>query len=211
MNPIQTIACALAVIAGIGFSLPVKAATVEAATQYIDQVANKALGVVADKKLSKQQKQTQLEKLFTQNVDFDWVARFVMGRFWRQATDAQKARYLHEYQRFEILHYTSRFTDYTSGAFKITGANDDGDGEYTVSMQIMPGEKQSEPVLVDYRVRKQENGFKIFDVIIEGVSMISTQRSEFGSVVANNGIDYLIDQLAAKARSGDPKDAKLGN
>ena len=77
-------------------------------------------------------------------------------------------------------------------------------------MQIQPGDGQSEPISVDYRVRKADSGFKIFDVIIEGVSMISTQRSEFASVIGNNSIDYLIDQLSAKAKAGDIKDTSLG-
>ena len=69
-------------------------------------------------------------------------------------------------------------------------------------------EPNSEPVLVDYRVRESKNtkggsGYKIFDVIVEGVSLITTQRSEFASVITNNGIDYLIGQLAAKSISGD--------
>jgi phospholipid transport system substrate-binding protein len=137
-------------------------------------------------------------------VDFPWVGRFVMGRFWREATDEQKSRYLAEYQKFLILHYTSRFTDYTSGTFKVTGDKADGDNEFTVSMQLQSDEPNSEPVLVDYRVRKEDQGFKIFDVIVEGVSLITTQRSEFAAVLNKNGIDYLIGQLAAKSKTGQP-------
>lgn len=202
---------ALALMAMLAFDAPAQAASVDAASQYINSVGNQALGIVADKKLSKQQKQSKLSNVFAENVDFAWVARFVMGRFWREASESQKAHYLKEYQKFEILHYTSRFTDYTSGAFKITGASDDGEGEFTVNMQIQPGDGQDEPIMVNYRVRQENGGFRIFDVSIEGVSMIATQRSEFGSVIANNGIDYLIDQLASKAKNGNLKDAKIGN
>ena len=126
-----------------------------------------------------------------------------MGHFWREATEDQKARYLKEYQKFLILHYTSRFTQYTSGTFKVTNSRDDGDSEFTVSMELKADEPNAEPVLVDYRIRKEDSGFKIFDVIVEGVSLITTQRSEFASVITNNGIDYLINQLIAKSKSGD--------
>ncbi len=180
------------------------------ARQYVERVGDKALGYVADSKLTKLQKQEKLEKLFSENVDFAWVGRFVMGRFWRQATDEQKKRYLAAYEQFETLHYASRFAEYTSGAFKITGSRDDGEGEFTIHMQIMPGSAQDEPVLVDYRVRSEKGGFKIFDVIIEGVSMITTQRSEFSSVIGKHGIDYLTDQLAAKARANNAGDTTVG-
>jgi ABC-type transporter MlaC component len=65
-------------------------------------------------------------------------------------------------------------------------------------MQIESDGAGSQPVLVDYRVRKNEK-FAIFDIIVEGVSMITTQRSEFTSVLANHDMNYLITQLANKA------------
>lgn len=185
-------------------AVPAHADSVEPASKFVEALGNKAIGIVSDKTTSKAQKQTRLEGLFMDNVDFPWVARFVMGRFWREATADQKDRYVKQYEKFQILHYTSRFSDYTSGSFKISGARDDGDGEFTISMQIQPGDKGSEPVLVDYRVRKQDKGgYKIFDVIVEGVSMITTQRSEFASILSNKGIDALIEQLSAKSVASD--------
>ncbi len=172
------------------------------AGKYIQALGDKAVAVISNKALNKDQKQAGLEKLFSDSVDFPWVGRFVMGPFWRQATEDQKTRYVREYQKFLILHYTSRFTDYTSGTFTVTGTKPDADGESTVSTQMQATTADSEPVLVDYRVRADgKGGFKIFDVIVEGVSLITTQRSEFSSLLANNGIDYLIDQLAAKSQS----------
>lgn len=191
----------LYLIVGVfGFALiqPVHAAAPADAKSYIDRLGSQALTIIASPKLTKAQKQAKLTTLFSDSVDIPWVARFVMGRFWRQASDAQKSAYLREYQKFLIKHYTSRFADYTGGTFTITNSKDDGDNEFTVSMQLQ-GDKKSEPVLVDYRVRAGQGGFKIFDVIVEGVSLITTQREEFSSVIAQNNIDYLIKQLQDKA------------
>jgi len=183
---------------------PVYAAGDEASA-YVQNVGDQALAVISNKALSKDQKQAGLEKIFGDNVDFPWIGRFVMGRYWREATPDQKTRYVAEYQKFEILHYTSRFTNYTGGSVKVTSDKDDGNGEYTVSMQMQSDDANSEPVLVDYRVRKNTNkpGFKIFDVIVEGVSLLTTQRSEFTAVLNDKGIDYLIDQLAKKPPEDD--------
>jgi phospholipid transport system substrate-binding protein len=194
----------LAAFACLSLSSGAHAATTSDASQYVQSLGDQALASITDKGASKDQKQAKLEKIFTDNVDFPWVGRFVMGRFWREASDTQKTAYVKAYQRFLILHYTSRFTDYTSGTFKVLNSKDDGDGEFTVSMQMQSGDKQSEPVLVDYRVRAQAPaGFKIFDVIVEGVSMITTQRSEFNSVLTANGIDYLINQLSEMSKTGN--------
>jgi phospholipid transport system substrate-binding protein len=70
-------------------------------------------------------------------------------------------------------------------------------------MEIASNDANSPPVYVDYMVRGQGKGFKVFDVIVEGVSMIQTQRSEFASVLAKHDIDYLINQLASKSKTGD--------
>jgi phospholipid transport system substrate-binding protein len=102
-----------------------------------------------------------------------------------------------------LKHYTSRFSDYSSGGFKVTNSRDDGEGEYTVSMQIIPPDS-NEPVLVDYRVRKDNGSYKIFDVIVEGVSMITTQRSEFASVLNSEGIDALIGKLGTMGAPDAP-------
>jgi len=169
------------------------------AAHYIEGIAKQALAAISNSKNSKAQKQAALDKLFKNSVDIPWVARFVLGRYWKQATDEQKSRYLKEYEKFLISHYTARFTDYTSGTFTITGTRDDGENEYTVSMELKGNKKNDEPVLVDYRIRRESNNFEIFDVIVEGVSLITTQRSEFSAVVSQHDIDYLITQLKNRA------------
>ena len=183
-------------------ALPVErahAASADDAGKYVESLAKQTLSTISDKGRSKEQKSALLQKLFSNNVDIPWVGRFVMGRFWRTASDSQKKQYLAEYQKFLIQHYTDRFTDYTSGSFKVTGSKDDGDSEYTVSMVIQASEAGSDPINVDYKVRKDGNSYKIFDVIVEGVSMITTQRSEFASVLNQHDVDFLIAQLQSKS------------
>lgn len=182
------------VSAGESFAKPA-----DDAKAYVNKVATEALAVI-ETKTDKDAKKKKLEKLFADSVDLEWVGKFVMGRYWRQATDDQKKRYTQEYQRFILHHYTSRFTEYTSGSFEITGATDNGNNEYTVNMSMQDKSKKGEPpVFVDYRVRKNGSSFKIFDVIVEGVSMINTQRSEFASVLGKHDIEHLISQLSKKS------------
>jgi len=202
MRPLPRLVLLLSILS-LSLTLPPPARAADTAGGYIQTLGNQALAVITNKGFDKGQKQVRLEKLFSDNVDFPWVGRFVMGRFWRQASEEQKTRYLKAYQKFLVLHYTSRFTDYTSGSFKVDGVKEDGDGEYTVNTEMQSNEPNSEPVLVDYRVRRQDKGFIIFDVIVEGVSLITTQRSEFNPVLNTKGVDYLIDQLVAKSNSGD--------
>jgi len=189
----------LLLAATLSLGAPASAGSGAAATKYVESLGNQAIGIIANAKLNKQQKQTKLEKIFSDNVDIPWVGRFVMGRFWKQATPEQQKNYLREYEKFIITHYASRFAEYSGGKFNVTNTKIDSPDEYTVSMQMLSNEKNAEPVLVDYRVRASGGSYKVFDVIVEGVSMITTQRSEFGAVLNDKGIDYLTTQLANKA------------
>jgi phospholipid transport system substrate-binding protein len=169
------------------------------AGKYIESIGSQTITIISNPKLDKAGKQARLEGIFAANVDIPWVGKFVMGRFWKIATEDQKKRYLNEYQSFLLTHYAGRFSEYSSGSFKITGTHEDSENEYTVNMEMQAQEANGAPILVDYRVRKGNGGFKVFDVIIEGVSLITTQRSEFSALLNNKGIDYLIEQLANKS------------
>ncbi len=190
--------CSLFILASATSAMADATAPKTPAAKYIESLGNQALSTISDKNLSKDKKQATLEKLFKENLDFDWVAKFVMGRFWREATDDQKKRYVAAYTDFLTKNYTSRFSEYSSGSFKITNARDLEKGEAVVSMAIAGNEKDAQPVLIDYKIRKSGGGFKVFDIIVEGVSLITSQRSEFSAVINKNGIDGLISQLATK-------------
>ena len=120
MKFIRSLSILIVACAGL-ISAPVAAATPEEASKYVQTVGNQALGIISNASLSHDQKQQKLEAMFTSSIDFPWVGRFVLGRFWKQATDEQKTRYLAEYQRFLMNSYTSRFADYSGGSFKVVG------------------------------------------------------------------------------------------
>ena len=173
------------------------AASASEARAYVDAVAKKALAVIEDKKLPKEKKKAKLQSLFSDNVDIPWVARFVTGRYWKQASPEQQKRYMEEYNRFVTANYAGRFADYSGGSYTLTRAEEAGDGEYTVTMEMKPQEG-NQKVVVDYRLHTVGGALKIFDVAVEGVSLITTQRSEFAEVLGSGGMDELIRQMASR-------------
>lgn len=200
----------LAVIACVSLlSAPCLAAPVDDASKYIEGLGNNAIAILTDKALDKEVKSQKIEQLFRDNVDMNWIGKFVIGRFWRQINDDQKQRYLKEYETFLVRNYATRFTDYTSGSFKITDAKANSDNEFMISMQIKSEEAGGDPIDVDYRVRGSKGSFKVIDIIVEGVSMLTTQRDEFTSILSSKDIDYLIEQIAKKSETpGDISGAK---
>ena len=98
--------------------------------------------------------------------------------------------------------YANRFVDYAGETFKITGATPAGDSDTMVSTQVV--RPSGPPVNVEWRVRSRDGSHKIIDVVVEGVSMGVTQRSEFASVIQSNGgrIAGLIDALRQRVSKG---------
>jgi len=181
--------------------LPVSADDKADASAFIDNVGKQALGIISDKSKSKEQKNGELQQLFIANVDIDWIGKYVSGRYWRTASDAQKQQYMTNYKTFLVSHYTSNFAEYTNANFQVTRVMPADSGGDLVTMHIK--RPQAEDIVVDYTIKKDSSGaFKVYDIIVEGVSMITTQRSDFSSYIGQNGFDALITQLAARSKSG---------
>jgi phospholipid transport system substrate-binding protein len=183
-------------------STPVLADDKEDAGTFANDLGHKALAIISDKSSSKEDVRSKLEALFQQNVDIDWIGKFVLGRYWRDATDEQKEKYLANYKTFLISHYTSNFSEFSNANFQVTKTVPEERGGYTVTMRIK--RPNAEDVVVDYTIRKKEgDSLRVYDIVVEGVSMITTQRSEFSSVASQKGLDYLIEQLAERSKKDE--------
>lgn len=169
------------------------------AADYANSIGSQALAIISGK-ASEAQKQKDLEALFVRIVDTDWIAKFVIGAEWRKLKPTQQTDYLATYRKFLVKHYTSNFKEYTKGTtFKVVKSRPIGaQGQYLVGMKILRPTQQ--PVSLDYRVRQDApTQFRAIDIIVEGVSLLATQRSEFTSVIQRDGIDKLIALLKKKA------------
>ena len=173
------------------------------ASQFANDLGHKALAVMGGRG-GAQEKRSKLEAMFQQNVDIDWIGQFVLGRSWHDATPEQRTQYLANYRAFLIAHYTSSFSDFTNTNFQVTRVSPDPRGGNVVMMRIKrPGQ---EDIVVNYTIRKKDGGsLMVYDITVEGVSMITTERSEFASVVSQKGLDYLIQQLGERSKMENQK------
>ncbi len=168
----------------------------EAAT-FVNNIGKRALAVITDKSMSKEEKNVALEKMFVESVDINWIGRYVLGRTWKTLADEKKQKYMSAYRDFLVAHYTSNFAEFTNANFEVTRVVPDDSGGNIITMRIK--RPQAEDIIVDYDIRKSSDGnYKVYDIIVEGVSMITTQRSDFTSVISQNGFDYLVSQLVAR-------------
>lgn len=186
----------LALLMSVLLAAPVHAQAT-APEKFVDSVASQVLSIVKDAKTPIHDKKMKLRGLFTGVVDIPYVAKFVLGRHWRTATPAQQTAYLATYEPFLINNYVGRIAKYTGQTYKLGKGRADGDS-YVVTMELLDPNGPS--VFVDYRIRAEGAGYKVIDIAVEGVSLLTTQRSEFNSVVQNKGLDFLIQALEAKAK-----------
>lgn len=161
--------------------------SINAARSFVDVMAKKTVAFLADKSLSEQQKKDQFRTLLFADFDLDTIGRFVLGTNWNRANPAQREEYLRLFREMIAEVWAERFEQYQGQKFALRNARADGDRDVLVSSVIIPLENPE--VQVDWRVRYKNGQYKIVDVVVEGVSLSVTQRSDFASVIQRGGGD----------------------
>jgi phospholipid transport system substrate-binding protein len=145
------------------------------------------------------------------NFDFTRMTQLAAGKYWRQATQEQKKALVAEFRNMLVRTYTKAFTMYKDQTIEVKPLKLAAtDTETTVKTQII--KVGGQPTAVDYQMKKAADGWKVFDVVIEGVSMVTSYRGTFSSQIEQSGIDSLIKSLAdmnAGADNGTLKKAEV--
>ena len=157
--------------------------------------------IKTDKQLAAGDKQKALklaEEKILPHVDFEEATRLAVGRGWKEATPEQRKKLVTEFRNMLVRTYSNAISAYEGQQMKVMPVRmKAGDTETTVHNQfIRPGAPK--PVLVDYSMRKTDQGWKIYDIVVEGVSLVLTYRSEFDAIAKQDGIDGLIKRLTQK-------------
>ena len=156
--------------------------------------------VKSDKDLAAGDKQKAIklaEEKILPYVDFEEATRLAVGRGWKEATPEQRKKLISEFRNMLVRTYSNAIGAYEGQTMKVMPSRvKPGESDATVRNQFLrPGGK---PVLIDYSMRKTDSGWKIYDIVVEGVSLVLTYRSEFDAVVKQQGVDGLIKALASK-------------
>ncbi|MEN8261743.1 MAG: ABC transporter substrate-binding protein, partial [Pseudomonadota bacterium] len=142
-------------------------------------------------------------------VDFNRVSALVLGKNWKKASGDQKARFKKEFKALLIRTYAAAFTEYASWKIRyIPLRMRPDDKKVVVKTEILqPGAR---PVAVNYRMINKKGDWKVYDIIIEGISLVTNYRTTFKNEVAKSGsLDSVIERLAdrntAALKSGKTK------
>jgi phospholipid transport system substrate-binding protein len=169
--------------------------------QLVQKITEEVLAAIkSDKQLAAGDKQKALklaEEKVLPYIDFEDATRLAVGRAWSQATPEQKKRLVSEFRNMLVRTYSNAIQAYQGQTLKVLPSRGEPKGdEATVRTQFVRAGGQ--PLPIDFQMRKTEKGWKVFDIAVEGVSLVLTYRSEFDVVVKQEGIDGLIKRLAQK-------------
>ena len=166
----------------------------ESARALIEEVSAEVLTILSDQSRGDRQKFDALVVLLNEPIDLDLVGRLILGRYWRTVDDAQRQQYLELFREYALANLASKLHLYQGQSFEVTGAKVVSDKDALVTSRILSDGEP--PLQVDWRLRERNDGGLVtIDLIVEGVSLIVTLRSEFAAVIERQGFDGLLAEL----------------
>ncbi len=193
MRTLRLILIALALTLVLASPAPAETSPTELVFGVADQVVDR---LRAGRPLSDDQAYHLVEDLILPHLDFESFSRLTLGKHWRQASPEQREAFTREFRSMLMHTYASSLNTYAGETFEHAGERNEGEGRVLVQTRFV--RVQGEPVRVDYRLHRRDGEWKIYDVVIEGVSLVLNYRSSFGEEISRGGLDQLIQRMADK-------------
>ena len=166
------------------------------AAAFLASLTNQAIEKLTDASLPVMEREQSFRSLFRANFDIPAIGRFVLGRYWRKARPEVRKDFLAAFEEIMTQSFASRFSGYADTKFVVVSVQAlKRAGQFRVSSRIAP--TKDEVYLVDWLVEHRNGQFRVLDVVVEGVSMALTLRSEYASVIKRSGgrVEGLVAQL----------------
>ena len=131
------------------------------------------------------------------NFDFERITALAMGRNWRQATPEQQKQLVDQFRTLLVRTYSGALTQYKDQTMDYKAMRGDPNAtEVTVRTEVI--RQGGAPVPIDYAMAKTPQGWKVYDIVVGGVSLVTNYRDEFNEQIKNGGVDNLIKTLQKK-------------
>lgn len=185
-----------------GLSAGAARAVDQTPAQVVDGLASRVLPILRDNNLNTDEKRTRIEQVAYDAIDFETLSKLVLARNWMKFSPAQQEQFVEEFKQHLSVTYGRNIDSYSNESVAILGERQEGRGDVTVLTKILRG-GGNQDVVVDYRLRQRAGQWKIIDVIVENISLVSNFRSQFQEIVANGGPDRLLALLKEKNARGE--------
>ena len=168
-------------------------ASPDGAAHFIEGLIDEAIAVLRIPVEARASRESQFRTLLQDKFDVPLITRLVVGRHWRRATDAQKQAFMLVFEEHIVKIYTSQLGVYNEEIVAIRNVASRTERDTIVGTEVM--RSSDAPLQLDWLVREEAGAYRVIDIAAEGVSLMTTKRSEFSSVIQRDGLDGLIEKL----------------
>ncbi|MBR1904604.1 MAG: ABC transporter substrate-binding protein [Alphaproteobacteria bacterium] len=182
-------------------SAPAYAIDATKAENFIKNITQQGIEELVNSNVSAAEKNARFTKLFNQDLDLDFIGKFVLGRYWRTATPQQRKDFIDVYRKLNIQTWSARFDEFKGRHFEFLGTESSKSPDQIFVNTQVPMDEGA-PAQVKWRVKETNGQMRVVDIIIENVSLAQTSRSEYTSYIQKspNGIDGLIADLRSRLK-----------
>jgi phospholipid transport system substrate-binding protein len=202
---VMLVCCGLWIAAaGIDVRVVAAAESADTASAFLQAYSDRSIGMLTEADVDQREREARFRELLVEGFDLPSIGAFVLGRYVRVATQDQRRAFLDVFQEAMAQRFVPLFSKHPNERLQVVReyrSEADPRSTFIRSRITQPAES---PIKVDWRIRKRDGQFKIIDVIIEGVSMVVTLRSEYTSVIARNDgrVGALIEMLRKRVSEG---------
>ena len=174
------------------------AATVADAEKFIENLGGDAISSLTGKSLSEDVREQRFTGLLEAYFDLPGGSKFVLGRYWKVASEAQRADFQRLFEKLLAQSYAKTFAQYAGERFQVTGGRVEDDGSVTVNSHI--DRLNGDVIHIDWRIEDQAGRLRITDFTVEGISLRITHRSDIASAIQSEGgqVSALLEALRQK-------------
>lgn len=171
------------------------------ATEMVKNLTKQGIEQIVNSSGTVEEKNIVFKKLFTENLDLDFIGKYVLGRYWRAATPMQKKEFIELYKEFNVKTWSKRFDEFKGKGFVFEGVSPASNKDQIFVNTSVPM-LDDKPVSVKWRVYERKGEMKVIDIIIENVSLAQTARNEYTSFIAKSpkGVEGLLENLRNKVK-----------
>ena len=176
-------------------------ANAQSAEDIVKSTADQVIKKIAENRAGLDAHPEQLYDLINDLViphfDFTSMSKWVLGNNWRQASDEQREKFVNEFRTLLVRTYARALLEYSDQQINYLPVQSDPNSNLVV-VKTEVQSTGSPPVPIDYRMHVSNGGWKVVDVIVDGISLVATYRGSFASEIRKNGIDALISKLTER-------------
>lgn len=148
-----------------------------------------------------------VDEILLPHFDTRYAGYLVLGKHWRTATDEQRTRFIDVFYKFLLRSYSKGILEFDQQSIRVLPARGEQDDKRVVVKTELSLDDGTE-VPVNYSMRNSKEGWRVYDVRIEGVSYIQNYRNQFNAEISANGIDAVIERLATETAAKEAGEAE---